>query len=86
VEDCRQFVASPLTRRAAELGWNASGIFGSLYPNPHEHVGSSGLVWSVAGGRILQIHRDGADLLTQDGRAHRHHRRPDRMMKFLPWH
>jgi hypothetical protein len=85
VEDCGRFVASRWAKRAADLGWDAGGLFGSRYANPHEHMGYAGLVWSLAGGRILQIHRDGADLLTQDGRAHRHRRRPDGMMKFLPW-
>jgi hypothetical protein len=85
VDDCKCFVTGPWARLAAEFGWNAGGLFGGRYAVPHEHIGSSGLVWSLAGGRILQIHRDGADILAQDGRVHRFHRRPDRAMTFLPW-
>jgi hypothetical protein len=85
VDDCERFITNPWARRAAELGWDAGGLFGSRYPVPQEHIGSSGLLWSLAGGRILQIHRDGADILGQDGRVHRFHRRPDRAMTFLPW-
>jgi hypothetical protein len=85
VDDCKRFVASPWARLAAEFGWNAGGLFGGRYAVPHEHIGSSGLVWSLSGGRILQVHLDGADILGQDGRVHRFHRRPDRAMTFLPW-
>jgi hypothetical protein len=85
IQDCLRFLASPWAERAAELGWETSDVFASRFPNPHEHLGSSGLAWNLAGGQILQIHRDGADLFASDGRLRRFHRRPDRLMTFLPW-
>jgi hypothetical protein len=85
VEDCRRFLASPWAARARELGWETNGVFASRCPNPHEHLGSSGLLWNLMGGQILQIHRDGADLLASDGCTRTFHRRPDRLMTFLPW-
>ena len=85
VEDCRRFVASPWARRAAELGWTADGLFGSQYASPHEHIGSAGLLWSLAGGQIVQLHRDGATFVTENGSQRTFHRRPNREMTFLPW-
>jgi len=85
VEDCRRFVASPWAKRAAELGWTADGLFGSQYPRPHEHIGSAGLLWNLAGGQIVQLHRDGATFATENGSQRTFHRRPNRAMAFLPW-
>jgi hypothetical protein len=85
VEDTKQFVASPWARRVAELGWTANELFGSRYTSPHEHLGSSGLLWSMGGGQLVQLHRDGAAFITEDGRTRIFHRRPDRVMAFLPW-
>jgi hypothetical protein len=85
IEDCRRFVASPWARRAAELGWTADGLFGSQYAPPPEHIGTAGLVWNLAGGQIVQLHRDGAAFVTENGSQRTFHRRPDRAMTFLPW-
>jgi hypothetical protein len=84
IEDCRRFVASPWARRAAELGWTADGLFGSQYACPHQHIGTAGLVWNLAGGQIVQLHRDGATFVTENGRQRTFHRRPNRAMTFLP--
>jgi hypothetical protein len=43
IQDCLRFLASPWAERAAELGWETSDVFASRFPNPHEHLGSSGL-------------------------------------------
>jgi hypothetical protein len=85
IEDCRRFVASPWARRAAELGWTADGLFGSRYASPHEHIGTAGLLWNLAGGQIVQLHRDGATFVTENGSQRTFHRRPNRAMAFLPW-
>jgi hypothetical protein len=80
-----QFVASPWARRAADLGWDADELFGSRFSSPHEHLGSSGLLWNLGGGRLVQLYRDGAAFVTEDGRERTFHRRPHRVMTFLPW-
>ncbi len=85
VEDAKQFVAGPWAKRATDLDWDAEGLFGSRYANAHEHLGASGLIWNLAGGRIAQLHRDGAAFITGDGSARTFHRRPDRTMSYLPW-
>jgi hypothetical protein len=85
VDDSKRFLGSPLAERAAQLGWNIAELFGSRHATPHEHLGSSGLVWNLSGGEIVQIHVDGADFLAADGRSRRFHRRPVQMMVFRPW-
>jgi hypothetical protein len=85
IQDCRRFVTSSWAERAAGLGWTTDDLLSSRYPNALEHLGSAGLVWNLAGGQIIQIHRDGADLLAPNGRAHRFHRRPEGTMTFRPW-
>jgi hypothetical protein len=74
VDDSKRFLSSPLAERAAQLGWNIAELFGSRHETAHEHLGSSGLLWNLAGGQIVQIHVDGADLLAADGRLRRFHR------------
>jgi hypothetical protein len=85
LDDCRRFLGSALAERAAQLGWDIAELFGSQYPSPHEHLGSSGLLWNLGGGEIVQIHVDGADFLAADGSSRRFHRRPIQMMVFRPW-
>jgi hypothetical protein len=85
VEDTKQFVASPWARRAADLGWDADELFGSRFSSPHEHLGSSGLLWNLAGGQLVRLHRDGAAFVTEDGRARTFRRRPRQTMAFQPW-
>jgi hypothetical protein len=85
VDDSKRFVSSPWAGRAAQLGWDIAELFGSRHETAHEHLGSSGLLWNLAGGQIVQIHVDGADLLSADGRLRRFHRRPIQMTVFRPW-
>ena len=85
VDDFRRFISSPWAERAAQRGWHIDELFGSRYETPHQHLGSSGLLWNLAGGQIVQIHVDGADVLAADGRLRRFQRRPIQMMVFRPW-
>jgi hypothetical protein len=85
IDDSRRFLAGPWAALAAKLGWDTEGLFASRFPNPHEHLGGSGLIWNLAGGQISRLHRDGAAFVTGDGSARTFHRWPDRTMTFLPW-
>jgi hypothetical protein len=85
LDDCRRFLGSPWAERAAKLGWDIAELFGSRYATPHEHLGSSGLLWNLGGGEVVQIHVDGADILAADGRLRRFQRRPIQTMVFRPW-
>jgi hypothetical protein len=85
IEDCRRFLASPLAERAAELGWDASSLFGSRFQPPHEHLGQAGLIWNLSGGAIVKIYKDGAAIMDPDGRRRNFHRRPNHLTTGLPW-
>jgi hypothetical protein len=85
VDDFKRFLRCPWAERAAQLGWDIADLLGSHYPTPHEHLGSSGLLWNLGGGQIVQVYADGADFLSADGRFRRFRRRPIQMMVFRPW-
>ena len=73
IEDCRGFVACPWAERAADLGWDASSLFGSRFQPLHEHLGQAGLLPNLFGGAIVQIYKDGATILDPNGRSRNHH-------------
>jgi hypothetical protein len=84
VEDCVRFLASPWAERAAELDWDASSLFGSRFQPPHEHLGSSGLLWNLAGCEILRLYKDGATIKVKNEQRS-FQRRPRWMTSSLPW-
>ena len=45
-------------QRAAEVGWSTGSPFGFRYQRPIDHLGSSGLLWDLAGGTIMQVLRN----------------------------
>jgi hypothetical protein len=60
--DCNSFLTSRenWAERAAELGWNASLLFGFRRDRPLMHPGGAGLLWAINGGRLVELHRDWA--------------------------
>jgi hypothetical protein len=55
-------------RRAADLGWDASGLFGCSRRNPRVDLGCAGLLRVVGGGGIVGLHSDWAVALCQPRR------------------
>jgi hypothetical protein len=49
----KRFLGSPWAERAAQLGWDIAELFGSRFTT--EHLGSSGLLWILAGRQVVQI-------------------------------
>jgi hypothetical protein len=64
VDDCHRFIVSDegWARRAADLGWDEVALFGCSPINPLGYLGIAGLLWTVAGGRIIRLRADGADI------------------------
>jgi len=87
VEDCHAFLRSEqLATRAAQLGWDALGLFGCCR-NPLMYLGKAGLLWQVSGGKIIELHRDWAVI---DRPVHRsqsifYRRDVDPQKIMLPW-
>ena len=46
--------------RATAKGWDALGLFGCGLHRPLVHRGAAGLLWAIAGGRLVELHRDWA--------------------------
>jgi hypothetical protein len=62
VDDCKNFLSSSedWADRAAILGWDAMALFGCAPNRPLDYFGSAGLLWAINGGRLVELHRDGA--------------------------
>ena len=59
--DCHQFLsAGGWAERAAAIGWDALALFGCGLFRPLVHCGAAGLLWAIAGGRLVELHRDWA--------------------------
>jgi hypothetical protein len=87
VADCVRFIDPhyPWAQRAAEVGWATGSLFGSRYQRPIDHIGSSGLLWDLAGGTIMQVSRDTVTIVSANGKERIFHRRPAWMTTVLPW-
>jgi hypothetical protein len=89
VGDCHRFVVSDegWARRAADLGWDEVALFGCSPINPLGYLGIAGLLWTVAGGRIVRLQADGADIQAADGqsRTFRRRRVTSPSLVTLPW-
>src|SRR5262245_40045327 len=83
--DCDRFLdpRDGWAERAAALGWDAEALFGCDRHRPLDHPGA-GLLWRVAGGRLIAIYRDGATIEV-DGKQRTFHRRHSGPNIALPW-
>ena len=61
---------------AAEIRWDALSLFGCSSRRPLDHMGSAGLPWHVAGGKIMRLYSDWVMIDMRDGAKRTHHRRP----------
>jgi hypothetical protein len=82
INDCRGFLASPenWASRAARLGWDCSSLFS------YSGSGPGGLLWSLAGGKLVELHRDWAVVEGSAGKrcvVDRHRATSAKMT--LPW-
>src|SRR5262249_19602031 len=86
VNDCHQVVLGPegWAERAASLDWDSASLFGCHPTRPLEHLGAAGLLWLVRGGRLVQLHKDGA-VISANGVDLTYHRRPNYRNSVLPW-
>jgi hypothetical protein len=89
IDDCKAFL-DPLegrAERAVERGWNTLDVFGSHPSRPLSYLGIAGLLWSVRGGRVIEIHRDWAviEYAATGTRRNFDRRRPQQANLTLPW-
>jgi hypothetical protein len=87
VGDCQSFLTSSerWAPRAAEIGWDALSLFGCCSVRPLDHFGSAGLLWTVAGSKLIRLRKDWAVIAAADGAERTYHRRPASVNVTLPW-
>jgi hypothetical protein len=87
VRDCHGFLTSSdqWAARAAEIGWDAIALFGCSSTRPLDHLRGAGLLWNVAGGKLIRMHTDWAVIAAPDGSERTFHRRSTNTRSALPW-
>jgi hypothetical protein len=85
--DCHEFMNGPenWAERARALGWDTLSLFGCCSTRPLDHLGSAGLLWSLAGGKVTHLYKDWAMISAPDGSQRTYHRRPSAAGATLPW-
>jgi hypothetical protein len=87
--DCHAFLTSPANwaERAASLGWNALDLFGCRHNRPLDHLGSAGLLWTIEGDVLVELHCDCAVIEDAKDRSRRVYRRRRLKASYvtLPW-
>jgi hypothetical protein len=59
--DCNHFLsAHGFAERAAAKGWDALALFGCGLHRRLVHRGAAGLLWAIAGGRLVELYPDWA--------------------------
>jgi hypothetical protein len=86
VNDCQHFMTSSenWAARAAEMGWDTASLFGCCATRPLDHLQGAGLLWRLAGGKIVGMYSDWA-VITVNGKEQVIHRRPTPTNFVLPW-
>jgi hypothetical protein len=88
VNDCHDFLSpsEDWAARAAQLGWDAIGLFGCAPRRPLDYAASVGLLWAMNGGRLVELHRDWAVIVPLQTRQRVFYRRNVEPTKIsLPW-
>jgi len=86
--DCHRFLSAGCwAERAAAKGWDALALFGCGLHRPLVHRGAAGLLWAIAGGRLVELHRDWAvvELAENGSRRIFDRRRLETGNVRLPW-
>jgi len=89
VDDCQGFLLAKeqWVERAAMFDWDALALFGCRAVRPLEHLASAGLLWTINGGKLNELHRDWAviERATDRSRQVHHRRRQNPANVTLPW-
>jgi hypothetical protein len=85
VSGAARFLAGPFAEQAAALGWTALDLFGCDDRKPFARIDQMGLVWFVAGHRIVMISESAAVLETATGSRQTYRRRPAGPGRVLVW-
>jgi hypothetical protein len=89
IDDCEGFLdpMKGVAERAFGMGWFTFDLFGCHPSQPLAYLGIAGLLWSVNGGRVIEIHLGWASITDANNGFHRtfEKRRPRQASLTLPW-
>jgi hypothetical protein len=89
IRDCEEFLdpAKGWAEGAYEKGWCAFDLFGCHPSQPLAYLGIAGLLWTVNGGRVVELHRGWAVIEHANNGSRRvfDQRRPPKANLTLPW-
>jgi hypothetical protein len=67
IDDCGQFLDAGWADKAAAVGWGAADLFGCDRHRPWARIDQAGLLWLLAGRRLLALTADSATIETAGG-------------------
>jgi hypothetical protein len=67
IDDCGRFLGDGWAARAAALGWGAADLFGCDRHRPWARIDRAGLLWLMAGRRLVALTADSATIETATG-------------------
>jgi hypothetical protein len=85
INNARRLLADGTIAQAVDLGWDALGLFGCDAEAPYARIDQMGLVWLVAGNRVLSISSSAAMIETRTGSRQTYRRRLSGHGRVLPW-
>jgi hypothetical protein len=85
VDDVGQFLDSPFCAVAAALNWGPFDLFGCDRERPFARVDRAGLLWLLAGNRLLALSENAAAIETKTGARQTYRRKPSEPGRVLPW-
>jgi hypothetical protein len=85
IDDARRLLADGTIAHAVQLGWDALDLFGCDAEAPYARIDQMGLVWLVAGNRVLSISSSAAVIEMRTGSRQTYRRRLSGHGRVLPW-
>jgi hypothetical protein len=85
ITDARRLLNDGTIKEAAELGWSALDLFGCDDRAPYARIDQMGLVWLVAGSRVVSVSSSAAVIETRTGSRQTYRRRTGEPGRVLAW-
>jgi len=85
IDDCGQFLDEGWAAKAAALGWGAADLFGCDRHRPWARIDQAGLLWLMAGRRLVALTADSATIETSSGGRQTYRRVPNGPDQVLVW-
>jgi hypothetical protein len=85
VDDVGLFLDGPFCAVATALGWGPLDLFGCDGTRPFARIDRAGLVWLLAGDKLIALTADTATVETRTGARQTYRRKPNEPGRVLAW-